>query len=104
VTIELPPYRGPQSPLDLVTVDHIFGRLIEAFRLASQAARTSTLASEDVHPSKRARAPPLKKMLVPKCILILLLHIASLTLILILTTWLFVGNPPWAVRQNRLPN
>jgi hypothetical protein len=35
VTIELPPYRGPRSPLDLVAVDHIFGRLFEAFRLAS---------------------------------------------------------------------
>jgi hypothetical protein len=35
VTIELPPYREPQSPLGLVVVDHIFGCLFEAFRLAS---------------------------------------------------------------------
>jgi hypothetical protein len=31
VIIELPPYHGPQSPLDLVVVEHIFGHLFEAF-------------------------------------------------------------------------
>jgi hypothetical protein len=30
VITELPPYRGPRSPLDLVVVEHIFGRLFEA--------------------------------------------------------------------------
>jgi hypothetical protein len=31
VIIKLPPYRGPQSPLDIVIVEHIFGCLFEAF-------------------------------------------------------------------------
>jgi hypothetical protein len=31
VIIELSPYRRPQSPLYLVVVEHIFGRLFEAF-------------------------------------------------------------------------
>jgi hypothetical protein len=31
VIIELPPYCGPQSPLDLVVVEHIFVCLFEAF-------------------------------------------------------------------------
>jgi hypothetical protein len=31
VIIELPSYYGPQSPLDLVAVEHTFGRLFEAF-------------------------------------------------------------------------
>jgi hypothetical protein len=31
VIIELPPYRGPRSPLDIVIVEHLFGRLFEAF-------------------------------------------------------------------------
>jgi hypothetical protein len=31
VIIELPLYRGSQSPLDIVVVEHIFGRLFEAF-------------------------------------------------------------------------
>jgi hypothetical protein len=30
--IELPPYRGPKSPLDLVAIEIIFGCLFEAFR------------------------------------------------------------------------
>jgi hypothetical protein len=29
--IELPLYRGPRSPLDLVTIENIFGYLFEAF-------------------------------------------------------------------------
>jgi hypothetical protein len=42
--IELPPYRGPRSSLDLVAVEIIFGRLFKAFRHTSQATGTRTLA------------------------------------------------------------
>jgi hypothetical protein len=31
VIIELPLYRGPQSHLDIVVVEHIFGRLFKVF-------------------------------------------------------------------------
>jgi hypothetical protein len=31
VITELPPYHGPRSPLDLVAVEFVFGRLFEAF-------------------------------------------------------------------------
>jgi hypothetical protein len=31
VITELPPYRGPRSPLDLIAVEFVFGRLFEAF-------------------------------------------------------------------------
>jgi hypothetical protein len=31
VITELPPYRGPRSPLDLVAVEFVFGRQFEAF-------------------------------------------------------------------------
>jgi hypothetical protein len=31
IEIELPPYRGPRNPLDLVVVKIIFGHLFEAF-------------------------------------------------------------------------
>jgi hypothetical protein len=37
--IELPPYHRPQSPLSLVVVEIVFGRLFEAFRHESQAAQ-----------------------------------------------------------------
>jgi hypothetical protein len=30
--VELPPYRGPHSPLDLVAIEFIFGRIFEAFQ------------------------------------------------------------------------
>jgi hypothetical protein len=65
VIIELPPYRGPQSPLDIVTVEHIFGRLFEAFRHISQAVRIDASAGDDAQPSKRAHAPSLKNCLCP---------------------------------------
>jgi hypothetical protein len=37
IHVELPPYRGLYSPLDLVVVEIVFGRMFEAFRRASQA-------------------------------------------------------------------
>jgi hypothetical protein len=102
VIIKLPPYRGPRNPLGLVVVEHIFGCLFEAFRHVSQTARTGASAGDDAQPSKRARAPPLKKMIVPKYMMILLLFILPLTLVLILITWLFVGILQRAVHQNQL--
>jgi hypothetical protein len=45
--ISLPPYCGPQSPLDLVTVEFIFGRLFETFRHTSLAVRTGTSVGDD---------------------------------------------------------
>jgi hypothetical protein len=86
VIIELPPYRRPRSPLDLAAIEHIFGCLFEAFRLASQATKIGTSVGEDAHPSKRACVLPLKRMIVPKYRMILFLFILSLTLIFILTT------------------
>jgi hypothetical protein len=64
--IELPPYCGPRSPLDLVVVDIIFGLLFEAFQHASQAAGTGASAGDDTQPLKKAHTPSLKKMLVLK--------------------------------------
>jgi hypothetical protein len=86
VIIELPPYRGPQSSLDLVAIEHIFGCHFEAFRHVSQATKTSTLAADDAQPSKRARAPPLKRMIVPNYMMILPLFILPLIFVLILIT------------------
>jgi hypothetical protein len=31
IQIELPPYRGPQRPLDLVAIEIVFGHLFEVF-------------------------------------------------------------------------
>jgi hypothetical protein len=53
IQIELPPYRGPHSPLHLVVVEIIFGHLFEAFRRVSQAAGTGTSAANDIPPRKK---------------------------------------------------
>jgi hypothetical protein len=63
--IELLPYHEPQSPLDLVAIEIIFGRLFEAFRHTSQAVGIGTLAGDDIQPQKKMRQPSLKKILVP---------------------------------------
>jgi hypothetical protein len=47
IQIEHAPYRGPQSPLDLVAVEIIFGCIFEAFWHASQATRSGASAGDD---------------------------------------------------------
>jgi hypothetical protein len=53
--IELPPYRRPRSPLDLVTIEIIFWRLFEAFQRTSQAAGTESSAGGDTQPLKKKK-------------------------------------------------
>jgi hypothetical protein len=52
--IELPPYHGPQSPLDLVTIEIIFRHLFEAFQRTSQAAGTGSPAGGDTSLLRRS--------------------------------------------------
>jgi hypothetical protein len=68
--IYLPPYRGPQSPLDLVAIEIIFGRLFEACRHTSQAASTKTSIGDDTRPPKKTHAPMLKTILTPRYLII----------------------------------
>jgi hypothetical protein len=53
--IELPPFHGPHSPVDLVTIEIIFGRLFEAFRHTSQTNAASTSVGDDTRPHKKPR-------------------------------------------------
>jgi hypothetical protein len=49
--IELPPYRGPCSPLDVVSIEIIFGHIFEVFRHITQAdAAVGMVADEDDKP------------------------------------------------------
>jgi hypothetical protein len=64
--IDLPPYHGPQSPLDLVAIEIIFGRLFEAFRRTSQAAGTGSSAGGNTQPPKKKCALMLKSILTPR--------------------------------------
>jgi hypothetical protein len=47
VIIELPPYRGPRNPLDIVAVEHLFGCLFEAFQHISHATRIDAPVGDD---------------------------------------------------------
>jgi hypothetical protein len=37
IQVELPPYHGPRSPLDLVALEIVFGHMFEVFRRVPQA-------------------------------------------------------------------
>jgi hypothetical protein len=64
--IEFSLYRGPRSPLDLVAVEIILGRLFEAFRHTSQAAGARTSTGGAGQCTKKTRGPPLKSILAPR--------------------------------------
>jgi hypothetical protein len=48
--IELPPYRGPHSPLDLVIVEIIFGCIFEAFHRMSRVAAADVASTSGDKP------------------------------------------------------
>jgi hypothetical protein len=66
IQVKLPPYHGLRSPLDLVAIEIIFGRIFEAFRLISQAVVAGAVTTDTNRPMKRAHRPPLRKALVPR--------------------------------------
>jgi hypothetical protein len=70
--IKLPLYHKPRSPLGLVVVEIIFGRLFEAFRHASYGvgAGAGTLVGGTAQPMKKTREVPLKSVLVPRKLII----------------------------------
>jgi hypothetical protein len=73
--IELPPYCGPRSPLDLVAIKIIFGHLFEAFGHTSQAIDTGTSTGDDTRPLKRMHAPMLKRILAPRQLIVIYLQL-----------------------------
>jgi hypothetical protein len=64
--VEVPPYRGPRNPLDLVAIEIIFGRIFEAFRYISQDAAAGATVDADDRPQKKSHRPPLRKVLAPR--------------------------------------
>jgi hypothetical protein len=69
--VELPPYRRPRSPLDLVAIEFIFRHIFEEFQQISQAAASGVMSANDNKPLKRFRWPSLKKALMSRysCVL-----------------------------------
>jgi hypothetical protein len=62
--VELPPYGGTCSPLDLVAIEIIFGRIFEVFWQMSQAAAAGAAPTADDKPlQKKPHQISLKKVL-----------------------------------------
>jgi hypothetical protein len=60
--VELPLYRRPRSPLDLVAIEIIFGRMFEAFRQISQAAIAGAASVDASRPMNKMCRLPLRKV------------------------------------------
>jgi hypothetical protein len=75
--VELPPYHGPHSPLDLVSIEIIFGHIFEAFSQISQAAAAGATPPDDNKPLKRFCRWSLKKVLVSRYSYIRFLYIIT---------------------------
>jgi hypothetical protein len=84
VITELPSYHGSHNRLNLVAVNLAFGRLFEAFQHISQAIRTDATARADTQPTKKPRAPSMRRILVPKYVIIL-----TCILLLVTSVYLF---------------
>jgi hypothetical protein len=79
VITEFPSSHGSHNRLNLVSVNLAFGRLFEAFQHISQAIRTDAMAGADTQPTKKTRAPSMRRILAPK-------YVMLLTCILLLVT------------------
>jgi hypothetical protein len=70
IYVELPPYRRLCSPLELVAVEIVFGRMFEAFRQASQARHAGAVPAptNDAKPlqNRQHQVSLGKKMSAPK--------------------------------------
>jgi hypothetical protein len=64
--VELPPYREPCSPLDLVTIEIIFRCIFEAFQRISQATIAGVTIVDVDKPRKRVHHLSIRKALMPR--------------------------------------
>jgi hypothetical protein len=92
VITELPPYRGPRSPLDLVAVEFVFVHLFESFRYTSQAAWNGTSAGADTQLAKKSWASSMRKVLMPRYVTILICPLLLANSICLLMMHLSIGN------------
>jgi hypothetical protein len=99
VSTELFLHHTPQCSLGLVAVRLIFWCLFEVFQRLAQADRTDTLAGADTQPTKRLRAPPIRKILTPRYVTVLTCALLFVTLSGILMTHLPIGNLPLLIRR-----
>jgi hypothetical protein len=75
--VELPPFRGPHSPLDLVAIEFIFRHIFEAFQQISQVVASGVMSANDNKPLKRFHQPSLKKVLMSRYPCVLFLYLTT---------------------------
>jgi hypothetical protein len=84
VITELPSYHESRNRLNLFSVNLAFRRLFEAFQHISQAIRTDATVGADTQPAKKPRASSMRRILVPKYVMLL-----SCILLLVTSVHLF---------------
>jgi hypothetical protein len=104
VTIDLFPHHVPRNPLGLVVVKLVLGCLFEAFQCLTQAARTDTSAGVDNQPAKSLWAPPMRRMLVPRYVTILICTLLFVNLSYILMIHLSIGDLRQLICQTKSPS
>jgi hypothetical protein len=92
VTTGLFSHHAPHCSLDLVAIKLIFGCLFEALQRLTQAARIDTSVGADTQPAKRLQAPPMRRMLAPRYVTVLICALLFVTLSYILMIHLSLGN------------
>jgi hypothetical protein len=102
VTTELFPHHAPRRSLGLVTARLVFWHLFEAFQHLAQAARTDTSAGIDTQPAKRFQAPVMRRMLVPRYIIVLICALLFVNLSYILMIHLSIGNLHLLIHRRKL--
>jgi hypothetical protein len=99
VTTQLFPHHAPRRSLGLVVTRPVFLRLFEVFQRLAQVARTDTSTEAETQPTKRLRAPPMRKILAPRYVRVLTCALLFVTLSGILMTHLSIGNLPLLIHR-----
>jgi hypothetical protein len=102
VTTKLFPHRVPCCSPSLVTVKLVFGCLFEALQCPTQAAKIDTSVGADIQPARRLQAPSIRKMLAPRCVIVLTCALFLVTFAKILMIHLTTGNLRLLIHQRNL--
>jgi hypothetical protein len=98
VTTKLFLHRVPCCSPGLVTVKLVFRRLFEALQCPTQAAKSGA----DIQPARRLQVPSMRKMLAPRCVIVLTCALLLVTFAKILMIHLTTGNLWLSIHQGNL--
>jgi hypothetical protein len=102
VTTEFFPHHATWRSLGLVAARLVFWRLFEVFQRHAQADKTNTSARADTQPTKRLWAPPMRRILAPRYVIVLTCAFLFVTLSDILMIHLSIGNLRLLIHRREL--